>query len=124
MTRAVEEWIGKNDDSAIPPRVMLRVYTRAKGLCEKCSRNLRHGKWACDHVIALANGGRHAESNLQALCVSPCHSDKTKSDVAEKSKVYAIRSKHLGVKAKQSRPMPGSIRSGLRKKMNGQVERR
>lgn len=96
MTRAVAEWIGKHDNEAIPPRVMLRVYTKFNGVCPKCNRILQRGKWACDHVIALVNGGKHAESNLQPLCVSPCHSQKTAEDVAEKSRNYRKRAKHIG----------------------------
>ncbi len=117
--RSTEEWTSKNDDAAIPPRVMLRVYMRFNGVCPKCSRILQHGKWACDHVVALVNGGKHAESNLQPLCVSPCHSQKTKADVAEKSRVYRKRAAHLGLK-KPSR-FPGNRDSKFKKRIDGTV---
>jgi 5-methylcytosine-specific restriction protein A len=101
--REVPEWIGKTDDAAIPLRVQLRVYNELCGCCMKCGRWLRPGHWSCDHIIALVNGGQHRESNLQALCNSPCHSDKTRADVAEKSDVYAKKLKHIGVKKRGGR---------------------
>lgn len=121
--RTVPEWIGKTDDSAIPLAVRVRVFQRTGGRCAKCTRLLLPAHWECDHVIALINGGRHAENNLQALCSSPCHSQKTKADVAEKAIVYRKRAKHLGLRPK-GRPMPGSKASGLRRRMDGTVERR
>jgi 5-methylcytosine-specific restriction protein A len=51
---------------------------------------------AYDHITALCNGGRNAESNLQVLC-SPCHGQKTGADIAEKSRVARKRAKFLGV---------------------------
>ena len=104
MTRAVEEWIGKSDDEAIPPRVRLRVF--GNGHCRKCGRQLRAGHWACDHIVALANGGEHRETNLQPLCNSPCHSDKTKADVAEKACAYKHRARNAGIGRKR-RTIPG-----------------
>jgi 5-methylcytosine-specific restriction protein A len=92
MSRSTPEWIAAHDDQAIPAHIKLRVYVLHDGTCAKCTRKLERGQWDCDHVIALANGGRHAESK------SPCHSQKTKADVAEKSMIYRKRAKHLGLK--------------------------
>lgn len=123
MSRSVEEWIGKTDDAAIPPRVRVRVFDRNGGVCHLSGRRIRAGEaWDCDHIVALANGGLHRESNLAPALKAP-HREKTKADVAEKSRVYRVRAKHLGL-APKSRPMPGSKASGLRKRMNGTVERR
>ncbi len=97
--RSTPEWIAKHDDEAIPPRVRVRVF--GNGICAKCGRQLLPGKWACDHVIALANGGQHREANLQPLCNSPCHSGKTARDVAIKSKTYHMRAKAIGVSARK-----------------------
>ena len=106
MSRAVKEWIANHDDQAIPPRVKLRVFERTNGHCAKCTRQLVPGKWDCDHVVALVNGGQHRETNLEALCASPCHSDKTKADTAIKSENYRVRSKSVGVK-RRKRTIPG-----------------
>lgn len=97
MTRALENWIGKTDDAAIPARVKVRVFKRYDGICPKCTRKMEPSKWQCDHIVALVNGGKHEEANLQPLCTSPCHSQKTKADVAEKSATYRKTAKHIGV---------------------------
>ena len=98
MTRAVDEWIGANDDQAIPARVKIRVFDRAGGVCAECTLRIQ-GKLrpAYDHKQALINGGQHRESNLQLLCV-PCHAVKTKADVAEKAVTARVKQKHLGIK--------------------------
>lgn len=122
--RSVSEWIGKSDDSAIPPRIRVRVFIRDDGRCQcGCRRKIIVGeKWETDHRIALINGGENREANLVTL-LTEHHRTKTAADVAEKSKVARIRKKYLGIKSK-GRPMPGSKASGWRKRMDGTVERR
>lgn len=114
--RTVEEWRGKTDDSAIPPRVKLRLYDKAEGRCVVCT--LRADSYECDHIIPLIIGGKHEESNLQLLC-HECHAGKTKLDVKLKAKVARVRKKHLGIK-KPSR-FPGSRDSKFKKRMDGSV---
>ena len=113
MTRSVNKWIGRHDDETIPARVKVRVFHRYGGVCPKCTRKMEPSKWQCDHIIALVNGGKHEEANLQPLCTSPCHSQKTKEDVAQKSKDYRVRAKHNGIKK------PRTIRSW--RKFNGEI---
>lgn len=122
MSRAVAEWHGKTDDAAIPPRVKARIIDRHHGQCAKCGRYLRAGYIAIDHIIALCNGGKHCESNLQPLCTVPCHEEKTRADVAIKSKTYKRRSRHLGIKKPST--FLTSKDGPFRKKLNGQVVRR
>ena len=122
MSRAVETWIGQNDDSAIPPRVRVRLFQRADGKCQVCTRKIRPGEaWACDHVVALVNGGSHSESNMQVIC-EWCHKKKTAVDVAIKRKTAAMRAKHVGVKKRSS--FPASRDSRWKKKINGEVVER
>ena len=111
--RATDEWEATNDDQAIPARVKVRVFDRAGGKCAECTLPIQ-GKLrpAYDHIQALINGGKHAEGNLQLLCV-PCHAVKTKADVAEKSVTARKRAKHLGIKK------PRTIRSW--RKFNGEI---
>lgn len=99
MSRAIDkEWIATNDDQNIPPRVKIRIFDRANGKCQSCSQSIVGGRRpSFDHIQALVNGGQHAESNLQLLCM-PCHSLKTASDVAEKSATARVRAKHIGLK--------------------------
>jgi 5-methylcytosine-specific restriction endonuclease McrA len=113
MTRAVPEWIAKDDNAKIPPRVMERIARKADGRCVKCTRETGPGlPGECDHVVPLVLGGEHRETNLQWLCV-PCHAAKTKLDVKLKAKVARIRKKNLGIKK----------RSGFKgwKRMDGTV---
>lgn len=123
--RALSEWIGKSDDTKIPPRVRLRVFYRDSGICQcGCTRMIYAGeRWQTDHTVAIINGGENRESNLRTLLVKH-HAEKTRADVAEKAKVYRKRAKHIGVQPRKGRPMPGSKASGIRKKFNGTVERR
>lgn len=111
--RTVEEWRGKNDDAAIPPRVKERIAFRAGDACQQCSRKIG-GKLRAeyDHVIPLIIGGSHRESNLQLLC-SECHGTKTRLDVKLKAKVARIRKRNLGIKK------PRTIRQW--RKFNGEV---
>lgn len=128
--RASEEWIGKTADTPIPARVRLRVFDRKHGRCHSCQRKIAGGeRWICEHLIAVINwratkeqphGNR--ESNLGVTC-SWCVPAKNAEDVAQKSKVYQTRAKHLGLK-KPSRPMAGSRASGWRKPFNKPAERR
>lgn len=121
MSRSLPEWIGTNDDTPIPPRVKLRIFERYNKTCCVCSRPVV-GRLlpAYDHIVAIINGGRNIESNIQLLC-SACHTAKTATDVAEKSAIYNKRAKRL--KLKRRRLIPGSKGSGFRKKMDGTVVR-
>lgn len=99
MSRAVEEWIGKTDDAPVPPRVRVRVFERHDGRCHRTGRKIRPGDaWALDHIKALINGGEHRESNLAPILAGKPHKDKTDEDLAEKSKVAAVKAKHLGLR--------------------------
>ena len=108
MTRSVPEWIGKNDDAPIPPRVRLRVFERHGGICHLSGRKIQAGdSWDCDHVVALINGGPHRESNLAPALRSE-HRKKTAADVKQKAKNDRVRKKHIGIKK------PRTIRSWRR----------
>jgi 5-methylcytosine-specific restriction protein A len=128
MTRSVPEWIGRSDDTPVPPRVRLRVLERFGRRCDPaggCGRPLRPGDaWVCDHAEALVNGGANRERNLRPLC-GWCGTLKTEADVHEKSSLYRKRLRHAGIKlAPTGRPLPGTIASGWKHRMDGGWERR
>lgn len=117
--REVPEWKGKSDDSAIPPRVRLRVFSRHNGICHLSGRRIQAGDaWDLDHVVALANGGTHSELNLRPALRGK-HREKTALDVAEKAKNDRVRKRHLGIR-KPSR-FPGSRDSRWKRKVDGTV---
>ena len=97
MSRTVEEWIGKTDDSVPPPRVRLRVFEAHGGRCYLSGRKIMAGDaWDLDHKVALCNQGQNRETNL-APVLRDKHREKTKLDVAEKARIDRIRQKHLGI---------------------------
>lgn len=117
--RAVEEWHGKTDDTAAPPRVKERIARKAEDACQHCKRPVRPPLRAeFDHVVPLILGGQNRETNLQLLC-HECHGAKTKLDVKVKAKVARIRKRNLGIK-KSSR-FPGAKNSKFKMKVGGGV---
>lgn len=59
-----------------------RILKRDGGLCQPCLKQRRIAvAVAVDHVVAKADGGTDAESNLQAIC-EPCHKAKTARESA------------------------------------------
>jgi len=125
MTRSVPEWIGKNDDSTIPPRVKARIVARQDGICA-CGCGIKLGmageRIEFDHIVALILGGENREGNIGAVR-SPCHKVKTAQDVRQKAKEARVRAKHLGI-ARKGAAIPGSRASGWKRKMDGTVVRR
>lgn len=124
MNRSVDEWIGKTDDTPAPPRVRVRVFERCAGKCGQCGRKINAGeKWTLEHLVALINGGGNRESNLGVTC-DWCLPAKNAADVAEKAITYRKKSKHLGIKKKSSRPLPGGKDSKWKRTFsNGWVQR-
>ena len=123
MNRSVEEWVGATADTAIPDRVRLRVFERCHGACGVCGRKIGPADtWIVEHLIALANGGENRERNLGVTC-GWCKPEKDAADIKITAHGRRVRARHLGIK-KTRRPFPGSKASGLRKRMDGTVERR
>jgi 5-methylcytosine-specific restriction protein A len=98
VSRDVPEWIGKDDNTPVPPRVKLRIKDKANGLCEICKVKAVRGD--VDHVTPLIFSTKdeplNRERNLQWLCISH-HKAKTKSDVALKSLVAKRQIKTAGL---------------------------
>ena len=95
--RKIKLWVGKTDDTNPPPNVRLRVFDKYKGRCHRSNAKINIGdKWELDHIIALCNGGENKEENLAPILVEQ-HKQKTKEDVAIKTKTNRIRKKHLGI---------------------------
>jgi 5-methylcytosine-specific restriction protein A len=103
MARTAPEWRGKTDDTMPPPRVRLRIYDRAGGVCHICKLPIKPGEtWHADHVKALIEGGENRETNI-APTHAHCNLAKANGEKARKAKVARTRKKHIRVvEAKQS----------------------
>lgn len=108
-----------------PPKVRKLAWELAHGCCAHCGCYIRAGNGPIyDHRIPDAVGGDPVIENCQVLC-RLCNTLKTYvDDIPQIAKTLRILKKIAKAEAKQSRPMPGSKASGLRKRMNGRVERR
>ena len=106
-------------------KTKLDAWTRAKGRCEECGVKIVSGA-EYDHRIACGldcDGGDNSLDNCVVLC-GPCHSVKTaKTDIPRIAKTKRLMKRAAGIRKTQSRPLPGTRESGVRKRMNGQVER-
>jgi RimJ/RimL family protein N-acetyltransferase len=118
-------------------RIKYEAWVRSSGNCEECQRPIKPGRPEYDHrtPIALAIDGLvRLDGNLypvdsiyncQVLCIS-CHHLKTSGDdrpIIDRSNRQ--RKTDLGLRGEKSgRPIPGSRRSGIKKKMDGTVEKR
>lgn len=101
MSRTVDEWIGRNDDSIPPPRVKDRIRERQGNKCALTGVELRPGvKVEYDHIVPLWLGGANSESNLQAV-VSEAHKRKTAAEAKVRAKCNRTRKAHLGIKSKK-----------------------
>ena len=103
-----------------------QLFLEHGGICHICEQKIwaeRGEKWEVEHVLALAIYGRDDWENLRPAHVK-CHKGKTREDRKILAKSDRIRARHLGVpKIPRGRAIPGSRASGIRKRMNGTVER-
>jgi 5-methylcytosine-specific restriction endonuclease McrA len=103
-------------------KIKVAAYERSQGRCEACALPLQTGRFHYDHVLPDALGGEPVLENCEVICRA-CHDDKThKADVPRIAKMKRQKSAHLGAR-KSARPIPGSKASGIRRRMNGTVEK-
>jgi 5-methylcytosine-specific restriction protein A len=95
-----------------------------KPRCENCGNILVSGNITYEHLDPDGLGGEPTLENCGVWCTRPCSKGKDKIDNPRMAKADAVLKSTYGLRAKSSRPMPGSKASGLRKRMNGTVERR
>ena len=108
--------------SEFTKRTKLDAFERARGKCQGCGARLYPGKYQFHHGKECTFGGEASLENAVVLCVA-CHAAITRKRAAVIAKSNRVRERHLGIKRASSRPLPGSKASGIRKRMNGQVER-
>lgn len=101
----------------------LEIFVKHGGQCYLCESNIRPGEtWEVEHILPVGLGGDNTDENLRPAHTK-CHKSKTKKDVGSMRKADRIRAKHFGAKEKKS-SMPGSKKSGWKRKMDGTVVKR
>lgn len=101
-------------------KTKLARFEFAKGRCEECGHKII-GTAEYDHASEDYLTKDNSFENCRCLC-SKCHDVKTAKNRPAIDRTRRIYEKRAGVRS--TRPMPGSKRSGLRKRMDGTVERR
>lgn len=100
----------------------LAAWERCGGKCE-CGCNQKiYGDAEYDHIIEATLGGDNSLENCRVL-KRKCHGAKTSERRPELDKSRRIREKTAGLRKPKGRPLPGTRASGLRKRMDGRVER-
>lgn len=119
--RAIPEWVGKVPDAPVPPRVRLRVFERAGGVCAISGRKIMPGDaWDLDHVVPLIDGGEHREGNLQPVLRDE-HRRKSAEEAGRRAKERRLRKKHVGIEAAPRARIPGSRSDRWKRKINGRT---
>jgi hypothetical protein len=109
-----------------PARVKADAFRRCcddKGVphCESCSNKLTGAGTIFEHVTPDGLGGEPTLDNCKVHCKT-CAATKTfDEDNPRMQKADRQLKKAYGIKPK-GRPIPGSKASGVRKRMNGNVE--
>ena len=98
------------------------MFRRRLGICHICKLQIVGKRWVCDHIVALINGGENRENTLWPIHEACDKRVKTPQDVAIKAKNDAVAMRHIGIKKRKGRPMPGSRDSGIKMKIGGGFE--
>jgi len=108
----------------ISTKARVGIFQRHNGVCDICHGKIGVGDaWEVSHRIPLELGGADDEGNWFPAHKS-CHRTMTaETDVPQIAKAKRLEAKHIGAFKKSGRPLPGSKASGIRRRMNGQVER-
>ena len=95
-------------------------------ICHVCKSRLNltppTTEFHADHIRRYAEGGEDTPENLWPICI-PCHKPKSAKDTTEVAKGKRYSEKHYGIRQSKN-PMPGSKRSGWKKRLDGTVVKR
>jgi 5-methylcytosine-specific restriction enzyme A len=81
--------------------VKVAAWKRCGGLCEECGDLLKPGRFQYDHDNPDGLTGEPTLDNCVVRC-TPCHSEKTKQDVANIAKAKRREAKALGIRKKST----------------------
>lgn len=65
-------WYGEKGKRAL---ILNELYAVTKGYCAMCRERFDKKELEIDHIVKIADGGKHDQSNMQLLCVQ-CHDIK------------------------------------------------
>lgn len=100
------------------------AYNRCGGLCEACGLPFKgSGDIEYHHGQEAFLGGAANPDNCRVVHRA-CHRDITVAQRPVIDKVRRLADARMGIRRKVSRPLPGTRASGLRKRMDGTVEKR
>lgn len=102
---------------------MLLLLIEHDGRCCICGEKIQVGQAWDEHINPLWLDGDNSASN-RAPAHEKCARQKSADETSVRAKIRRVAEKHFGPRKAKTRPMPGSKASGLRKRMNGTVERR
>lgn len=109
-----------NQRAEFSKRTRLEAFDRANGHCEECGINLRTRYVEYHHDSY--DRSDNSLGNARVLCRF-CHGAITRERAPIIAKGNRIRERIAGIKRVRGRALPGTRRSGVRKRMNGTVER-
>ena len=101
-------------------RTRLEAFERANGYCEQCGIKLKAGNHEYHH--SSFDSSDNSLSNCVVLC-SEHHSAITRERAPLLAKSNRIRERIAGINRVSGRPLPGTRRSGIRRRFNGTVEK-
>ena len=109
---------------SLSTRDRVRIFNSHNGICHICNGKIQVGeRWEVSHPRPLEMGGEDEDSN-RAPAHYRCHRTLTATqDIPQIAKAKRREARNIGAH-RSSRPMPGSRASGLRKRMDGTVEKR
>ena len=121
-------WEPLDPRSKLTRKQIATLFLAQDGLCPLCGQKL-HTKghlpvqFIDEHLQPRWQGGSENIDNRALVC-RPCATEKTAAEAPVRAKGLRVRDSFIGAKKSKSRPIPGSKASGLRKRMDGTVERR
>jgi len=107
----------------------VEIFERASGICCECGMKIHVNEiWHVGHIKTRALGSSTEDLNgIQNLAPAHAKCNLDRANNEEKpaiAKAERIWAKHIGATVKRGPAIPGSKRSGWRKKMDGTVVRR
>jgi 5-methylcytosine-specific restriction protein A len=84
-------------------KVRDQAFAKSGNVCGVCKLPLVVGKFAYDHILPDALGGKPELANCMVIC-TPCHAEKTgKQDVPRIRKADRQRRAHIGAKVEPAK---------------------